>query len=371
MIEKILIKPTYSDPYQVIIGKNLVNELINFINQEKPDKIIFCLQKSIVNHSVTSKYIENIKNTFSDVHIFELPEGENAKNINTILNLIDYFYKIEVSKSSFVICIGGGAASDAVGFISSIYLRGIPLILIPTTLLSMVDSSIGGKNAINYRDVKNVIGTIYQPKLVICDIDYLNTLPFREYISGLAEVIKYGITMSKEIVNILLSSKNEVINKQENVLVKLIKLSVSCKGKIVEIDEREEKKIRQILNYGHTIGHAVESCYFPKYTHGEAISIGMIYESLINYKLGFSEINVFKTTFNLVKSYELPYKIPNLNTIDCIVNRIRYDKKRRGSKISIPVVKKISEFEIIDFNLDDYLKHVVEIVSIDLEKFIT
>lgn len=253
--------------------------------------------------------------------------GEEAKCLSEIERLSREFLKDNVTRKSTLIVIGGGALCDLGAFLGAIYLRGIRTVLVPTTLLAQVDASIGGKSGVNLGDVKNILGLIREPERIIIDINFLKTLPKREYLSGLAEVTKHGLIRDKKFVSWLLT-------KEDN-LEYLVKRAIEIKEEIVKLDPTEKNE-RRLLNLGHTLGHAIE--LKTDLTHGEAVSIGIYQEALIAQTLGLS--NIASEIKEILTSLSLPTELPKV-TLD-----ISGDKKREGDFIYFPFLKEIGRGEV-------------------------
>ncbi len=358
--EKVIVKPTYSPEYPVIIGLDVVDKVSDLLEEEidNIDKIVIFVQHPVNEFEMYERLVKNLSEKF-EVYTRNVPSGEIAKSLEYALQCIEFLHNIQATRATTVIGIGGGALGDLVGFISSIYLRGLPLVLVPTTLLSMVDSAIGGKNAINMFNIKNVVGTFYQPKIVIEELNFLKYLPEREIRSGLAEVVKYGITINPQIIKLIQEDHDSIVTVKDFEIIKeLIKLSVECKAWIVNLDEREEKDIRQILNYGHTVGHGIEACAKGELTHGECVMIGMVVESELGARLGYTDRSVCEILQNIAKILRLPYKIPKNISKDDILKKIEYDKKRVGTFIKLPIVRRLGEFEIVSMEIGKLLGYL-------------
>ena len=248
---------------------------------------------------------------------------------------------------------------DITGLAAATWLRGIEYIQIPTTLLSMVDSSVGGKTAVNHPKGKNLIGAFHQPKAVFIDPETLKTLPKREFNAGMAEVIKYGVIKDKELFEFLENekNKNKLINLENECLIKIINSSIKTKSHIVSKDEQEHG-VRAILNYGHSFGHVIENlCGYGEFLHGEAISIGMKIAGGIALEKGLWSNEEFIRQDNLLKSYSLPTKIPKINKKE-VITILMGDKKVRDGKMRFILPKGIGEVDIYDDVLDSlFLKY--------------
>jgi 3-dehydroquinate synthase len=274
------------------------------------------------------------------MHFEIIPDTEKAKSFISLSRLIDRIFAYDKKRNIFLIALGGGVVGDVTGFIASIYKRGIPYIQIPTTLLAQVDSAIGGKTGIDLVYGKNLIGSFYQPSLVFSDISALGSLPPREIKNGLAEVVKYGVIKSKSLFRYLelIYSRAGKPNFASFDWEYIISECSRIKAKIVELDERDSRGIRIILNFGHTIGHALEavSGYSSKYHHGEALSLGMLSASEVGRELGLTTDKTVKRIEGLVSSIGLPTKFSGIK-LEEILSTIYYDKKFKGKQIRMVI----------------------------------
>ncbi|NPA24178.1 MAG: 3-dehydroquinate synthase [Crenarchaeota archaeon] len=364
-IEKVIVKPTYSPEYPVIIGEDVLDNACDIVENEikaPVDKVVIFVQEPVNKLDIFTRLVESFREKYP-TYIVEVPSGEVAKSLDFVLKYVRYLHEIQATRATLIVGVGGGALGDLVGFLSSIYLRGLPLVLVPTTLLSMVDSSIGGKNAVNLFEIKNVLGTFYQPKLVLEDLRFIDSLPERELRSGLAEVVKYGITINPTIVKIVESDVDKIFEKDRDTLISLVKLSVECKAWIVHLDEREERDVRQILNYGHTVGHGIEASARGALTHGECVMIGMIVESDLGIRLGYTDRSVWEKLVEISSKTGLPSRIPRFVEKKEVLRKIEYDKKRVGGLIKLPIVRRLGEFEILKMDVSkliSYLDNILE-----------
>ena len=305
-----------NNSYEVIIKEGIINaigENLNHIGINKNRKILIVSNQEVLN-LFGEKILHNLRKYNFDVQIFNIKPGESHKNLESLSDLYDAAFESGLDRNSLMIALGGGIVGDVTGFAAATWLRGIEYIQIPTTLLSMVDSSVGGKTAVNHPKGKNLIGAFHQPKAVFIDPETLVTLPTREFNAGIAEVIKYGIIKDKELFEYLENDKNKdkILNLENKSLIQIIKNSIQTKASIVSEDEKENG-IRAILNYGHSFGHVIENlCGYGEYLHGEAISIGMKIAGDIAFekKLWLEEDSLRQN--NLIESYGLPIKIPKI-----------------------------------------------------------
>jgi len=313
------------------------------INFEKiPEKIEEEGNKFLIisDEKVSGLYGKKLEKIFSKkgiVHNFILKPGEKEKKLKNVEKILTFCTEKKFSRDDTIVSLGGGVVSDISGFVSSIYMRGVRFITIPTTLLSQVDASIGGKTGVNFYNKKNLIGSFYQPEYIFINLETLKTLPEREMKQGIAEIIKYGVIKSKKIFE-LIEKESQNINR---FLPEIVEECVKIKASVVEKDEKEKSGLREILNFGHTIGHAIEVIDEYKLNHGEAVANGMIYECLIAYKLGLCEIETYDRIKKVIKNFNFP-QIKGKN-IEKIIENLKYDKKVRKGKVRFVLPEKIGK----------------------------
>ena len=340
---------TKTQNYPVIIGSNLISKLSNLI---KNQSIYFNKCLLIIDKNVPKKMIYKINQGFKQkkifIHYFKASEkNKNQSNLNIILDIL---LKRNFSRTDCLISIGGGITGDLGGFAASIFKRGIKFINIPTTLLSQVDSAVGGKTGVNTKYGKNLLGCFYQPNLVISDTNFLKTLPKREVICGYGEILKHSIIANKSFYKYLNKNSSKILQLKSPFIEKAIFKSCQIKKKVVEKDEKE-KNFRKILNFGHTFAHAYEASlnYSKKLNHGEAVLLGM------NSALRFSMNNKllskkeYQSIISHFKSSKLPFNINDyfrLKDLNKIVSFMRTDKKNYSNKINLILLKKIGNPEI-------------------------
>jgi 3-dehydroquinate synthase len=346
--------------YFIKVGYGLTSELGEIILHEIPD-----VTGSVV---VTSQIIDDFhgRKVFDGLSPLSpskilVTDGEEAKSWETAGYLIGEFIKLNLDRKSLVIAVGGGAVGDLAGFTSSIYLRGVRFVNIPTTLLSMVDSSIGGKTAVNHAKGKNLIGSFYQPSLVIADPKFLETLPLREVASGLAEAVKHGVIADESLFNFIRENSSELLDREGDIFSEVIRLNASIKAAYVEKDERETLGVRSVLNYGHTLGHAVERLLSPQIRHGEAVAIGMNYAALLGEKLGYMDDEDVQSQKTVLESLGLSTKLPEVDTL-ALISLMRRDKKAESGVIKFVIPTGIgSEPVLVDVDeelLEETLKEI-------------
>jgi 3-dehydroquinate synthase len=290
-----------------------------------------------------------------------LKGGEESKNIETVVHIISALYSRGFQRSDYMIALGGGALTDTAGLAAALYLRGLHLVNVPTTLLGMVDASVGGKTAVNFGNMKNVIGVFYQPSVVVADLNFLDTLPLPEYINGLAEVVKYAFTMDAELCEYLHNNAKKVLGRDYAVLEDVVSMSIRDKLSIVKSDPYELKHIRIVLNYGHTIGHAIETLSQLRVSHGRAIAVGMVYESCIGEALGYHKSYVTKKLRELLHLLGLPTRLEDVGIsrgVDAEVWKavIARDKKMREGKLTVPMLTDIGSWKPAEMTVDEFIE---------------
>ncbi len=263
----------------------------------------------------------------------EMPAGEMHKNSQTVSTLYDRLFECELDRSSWIVALGGGVVGDVAGFVAATYMRGIPFIQVPTTIVAQVDASIGGKTGYDHPRGKNLIGAFHQPRLVYIDPSLLRTLDRREYIAGLAEVVKHGVIADEELFTYLERHSRDILSMETNALTYAIARSCEYKAYVVAKDERESG-LRAKLNYGHTVGHALEAITgYTALLHGEAVAAGMAVEAQVAVEMGLCQEEVTKRQADLLNELSLPVCPPRVNVRET-VERMRLDKKTRDGQIN-------------------------------------
>jgi 3-dehydroquinate synthase len=293
----------------------------------------------------------------SDLIVF--PAGERSKNVQSVLDIAGKLLDLGVDRKSALIALGGGVAGDLAGFIASIYMRGIPCIQVPTTLMAQVDSSIGGKTAIDLPQGKNLLGTFCQPAGVFIDVKCLDTLPDTEYQNGLAEVVKYGIIDSEDLFRQLESGVEMIRSRNRPFLETIIQRACTIKKGIVEMDEREQG-LRRILNFGHTLGHALEAASEYGISHGSAVAVGMVAAARISQKLYGLPAGDRERIEGLIASLSLACRIPQALATEDILSGLQRDKKKDGDTIHFVLLKKIGLPFVNGGVPDDMLRETIE-----------
>ncbi|MGV7220444.1 MAG: 3-dehydroquinate synthase [Nitrospinales bacterium] len=345
--------------YDILIGKDLLKQVGSQLSQLVKSKTA-----TIITHpSINKLYGKTLRSGLEQEGIkaltFEVPEGESCKSIQQAEKLFDQLIENHCGRETPLIALGGGVIGDLTGFVAATFLRGVPYIQIPTTLLSQVDSSVGGKTAVNHRLGKNLIGAFYQPKMVMIDLDTLKSLPKDEFRAGLAEIIKYGIIEDADLFAFLENNVEKILQLDDECLLHIIQTSCSIKAKVVEKDERESR-YRMVLNYGHTIGHAIEALtHYKKFKHGEAVAIGMIYAAKLSLLMGQCTDEVVHRIYSLIKKFGFDTKLPDFSTRQYIES-MYLDKKANDKKIRFITVDKLGVVKIVDAVLEQFLEETLQ-----------
>jgi len=334
------------NPYSIYIAKGLLKK----IPKQIKDLNIGNFGVIITTPRILRLYKATLKKTFSgkNYKIITVVDGEGAKSKKYLFSVINELVKTdELGRKIYVVCLGGGCVGDLGGFAASIYKRGIPYIQVPTTLLAQVDSSIGGKTAIDLPIAKNILGSFYQPKAVFIDPAFLSTLPKKELKQGLAEVVKYGIIRDKKFFSFLKNNYKQILKLQAASILKVITVCAKIKANVVEEDETEKKGIRTILNFGHTFAHALESSL--KYTllsHGEAVSLGMRFAAMLSCALDNCDPKEVGEIVRILKLFSLP----TTTRFNCLTlyKSLLYDKKFISGKIRMVLLKRIGEVKVVE-----------------------
>lgn len=306
----------------------------------------------VTDSNVGPLYLEQVKNELKayckQVDSFTFPAGEENKNLETVQNVYEHLIKLRYDRSDVLLALGGGVVGDLTGYTAASYLRGIRFIQVPTSLLSMVDSSIGGKTGVDFKSYKNMVGAFYQPKAVYMNISVLSSLNEVQFYSGFGEIIKHGLILDKAYFDKLNQYSFTELQSDTDFMQAVIERSCEIKKSIVDIDPME-KGPRAMLNFGHTIGHAVEKKVYTKYLHGECVGIGMAAAAYISNKRELISDEECQTILDCIKKYHLPVKVEGFS-LDAneIFDITRNDKKMKGDKIKFILLKNPGEAYIDD-----------------------
>ena len=327
-----------SQSYSVIIGDGITSSLYLHI-PKNTTKIVILSDIALVDKR--KKLISSLKKISIPITEIPVKAGEDLKSVSSVDHIYGKLIEARTDRNSLIIALGGGTVGDVAGYVAATYMRGIKWIGLPTTLLSQVDSSIGGKTGINHKLGKNLIGAFHQPILVMCDISYLKTLSQREFVSGLGEIVKYGITFDKKFFNWLEKNHSKLLKGKPQELLYAIKKSVEWKCFIVSKDVEDRTGKREILNFGHTFGHALESATaYKKFQHGEAVIWGMRFASELSVTRGHLSPIVAKRIEQLLCLFKVP-PLPKTMKEEVIFSHMKRDKKAEGQQIRFVLLDKL------------------------------
>ena len=338
------------ESYQIAIASNSLKQLGSQMKQLKiGNKVLVISNPEIFGH-YGDLCLKSLKDAGFETYTHLIPAGEEFKNLQSIQQVYDTAQANHLERSSTFVALGGGVIGDMTGFSAATWLRGVNFVQVPTSLLAIVDASVGGKTGVNHPQGKNLIGAFYQPKLVAIDPNLLKTLPPREFRAGIAEVIKYGVIWDEDLFTKLEhhGDLDTLDNVGEKLLENIITRSCQAKAEVVSQDEKESG-LRAILNYGHTIGHAVESLtHYTQFVHGEAVAIGMVAAGKIALEMGLWTREEASRQDALIAKAGLPTEIPREIAIDDILESIKSDKKVKAGKVRFILPTAIGKVTITD-----------------------
>lgn len=344
--------------YQIFIGSNAISQLKPFLENKQYSKIFL-----VTDYNVASSHLDQIKKIIPKAEYLIANAGEQSKAFAPLQDLCERMLAQGANRDSLIIALGGGVVGDLAGFAASILLRGIDFVQIPTTLLSMVDSSVGGKTGINCKHGKNLIGAFYQPKLVICDTDFLSTLPLRQIRSGYAEIVKYGLITDKNFYNFLSENFSKILLLENNLVVSAIKRSCEIKAQIVSKDEKEQG-VRAILNFGHTFAHILEvdTDYSNLLNHGEAVAIGMLMAAQMSNDIGLLSSQELENIRKHLQECGFKLNLKDIKSSWSIAKLSKYlsrDKKVKNGKPRFILLKNIGNVTTKRFDSDKEFNDVL------------
>jgi shikimate kinase/3-dehydroquinate synthase len=361
---------TASQSYPVFVGYHLLDELGEKMRQAGLSGTATIISDKNVFSFYGSKVDAVLKDAGFAVNSFVVAPGEETKSMDYAMKIYDFLVDRRAERDDIIVALGGGVVGDLAGFVAATFLRGMPWIQVPTSLVAMVDSSIGGKVGVNHPEGKNLVGAFYQPELVLADPQTLTTLPQRELTSGWAEVIKHGLILDKEFFELLESNVNKLTKLEPELITQAIARSAAIKTQVVRQDEKERKGKRTVLNYGHTIGHGLEAAtQYERFLHGEAVAIGMVGAARLSQRLGLLPSNTVERQQALLKKFGLPTSLrtkrSNLKlSLAEITKAMELDKKVKGKAIRWVLLQDIGEAVIrSDVPQEDVLAVLRELVE--------
>lgn len=324
---------TSQGSYPVIVGRDVIDELGLELQKTGQQGRAFIVADEVLFSGPVRRAQEALERGGYETHVLALEIGESNKNLATLEIVFSWLADRRAERGDVVVAMGGGVTGDLVGFVAATWLRGVSVVQVPTSLTAMVDSSIGGKTGVNLPQGKNLIGAFHQPKLVLQDVTHLETLPPREMAAGWAEAVKHGLILDENLLETFERLAPQMVALEGDAPVEAIRRSVAIKGDIVSADEFETGDRRILLNYGHTIGHAIEAVSgYGQYLHGEAVAIGMMAAAGIASRLGMIGSELVARQRRVLESYNLPTQAENLDA-EAIINATKSDKKSRGGTI--------------------------------------
>jgi 3-dehydroquinate synthase len=332
--------------YEIHIGRGLLGKVGELLGQLPVTKKALVVTQPAIAAAYGDRVLSSLRRHGFAAEAFEVLDAEEAKSLEWLEKIYDRLVELRLDRRSPVIALGGGVVGDLGGFAAATYLRGVPLVQIPTTLLGQVDSSIGGKTAVNHPRGKNLIGAFYQPRLVLIDVETLSTLPVRDLRSGLAEVVKYGVIAKPDLFELLEQRVADVLAGDADLLTRVIRDCCQIKADVVSVDEHEGGP-RLLLNFGHTFGHAIEAAGgFSTYTHGEAVAIGMMWATELSLRLGMCTPELRQRLQELLQAFGLPTALSN--PTQGLRDALLLDKKVIGGRQRFILVEALGNVSIRD-----------------------
>ncbi|RJP72389.1 MAG: 3-dehydroquinate synthase [Ignavibacteriales bacterium] len=338
-------------PYPIFIGKNIISQILPKQISQKYSKILIISDKNVAGLYGNELNII-LKKTRKPVYSINVASGENSKSYLQVERIHKFLLKNNFNRDSLIVGFGGGVVGDLAGFVASTYMRGVDFCQIPTTLLAMVDSSVGGKTGINLSGSKNIIGSFYQPVFVIAETSFLKTLEEDEWICGLGEILKYSIIATTGYFNFVKRNIKKILVRDDKIVERIVFESVKIKAAVVKLDEKEAG-LRKILNLGHTFGHAIESILNYKIKHGAAVIAGLLLIADLSKRVGMLQEKDFVQISNLLQGFTFNHSLKKLST-DGMLNLMLKDKKSRNDKIKFVLIKKIG-YLVIDADVNEIL----------------
>ena len=331
--------------YPIYIGSNLLSSKSLLSDHIQGKQVMV-----VTNTTIAPLYLEKLKDALSDFNVESviLPDGEEFKTLETLNKVFDALLKAKFDRSSTLVALGGGVVGDITGYAAASYQRGVNFIQVPTSLLSQVDSSVGGKTGVNHELGKNMIGAFYQPKAVIIDVDTLDTLSDQEYSAGMAEVIKYGLLGNADFFSMLETNIESIMARNKDLIIEIIFNSCKDKASIVALDEFERGK-RALLNLGHTFGHGIENAFgYGNYLHGEAVSIGMVMATKLSMDEGYLSNEDAIRVESILSKADLPISIKKSIGSETLIEAMSLDKKSIDGKIRLVLLKALGDSYLTD-----------------------
>ena len=345
---KIVNVPLKSHSYKIVIGPNILPQLGSQLKRLKIGQDAVIITNPIVKKYYGGLISSNLKRQGFSVKFLTVPDGEQSKSVKVAHDLLGQMAHYDVLKKVFIVALGGGVIGDLAGYVASVYKRGVPYVQVPTSFLAQIDSAIGGKVAVDLPVGKNLVGAYYQPKMVYSDVRVLSTLDERQLRNGLAEVVKYGVIYDRNFFNYVQKRYKQVLSGDPQVLTEIVLRCSRIKAQVVSRDEKETRGIRTILNFGHTVGHAIEAAGgFSRYQHGEAIALGMRVACEISRRLEMITQAQVDTIQQLLTDIGLPRKIKKIQ-LNKILRLMQHDKKFIRGKNRFVLALQIGKVKVVE-----------------------
>jgi 3-dehydroquinate synthase len=345
--------------YPVVVGTRLLGEVGTRLAAAGFSGHCAIVTSERVGVLYRDQVLESLRAAGFQPAAIEIPDGEEHKNLAWLAVVYDRLLEARLERRSPLLALGGGVVSDLAGFAAATLLRGLPTVIVPTTLLAQVDAAVGGKTGVNHVLGKNLIGAFHQPRLVLADVGVLRTLPRRELIAGVAEVIKYGAIFDADLFALLEDRVAEVLRLEEALVVEVVAACCRHKAAVVAADEREETGARSVLNFGHTIGHAVEALTdYREFLHGEAVAIGMVAEARVARALGHCSEAAVERLGRVLKRVGLPTDIPSGLTPAALALAMQSDKKSAAGRIRFVGLEEIGRTGFLELSAQEIASHL-------------
>ena len=345
--------------YPIFIGSGTLAMLGSLLQERQltAKRVAVVTDTHVASH-YQEPLVQSLTEAGYDPWVITLSPGEQHKNLTTLSSLYDKFIEGRIERRSPVIALGGGVVGDMTGFAAATFQRGVPFIQVPTTLLAQIDASVGGKTAVNHPAGKNLIGAFYQPRLVLIDVDTLKTLPEREFLAGVAEVVKYGAILSPDLFTLLEEQLDALLRHDSLLLTSVIKTCCQLKALVVAEDETEGD-YRAILNFGHTLGHALESATaYKHFLHGEAVAVGMAFAAHLSCRLGLCRETIYERLCRLLQKAGLPIAVPETLTKEDVLLGLQTDKKVANGKVKFVCLEAIGKTRFTQISAQDIVQYL-------------
>jgi len=344
--------------YPIYVGAGCLAELGTRLAATRCGKRVAVVTNSTIANLYLGPTVAALAGAGFDPAIIQIPDGEKHKNLAWLAFVYDRLIDAGIDRGGAVIALGGGVVGDLAGFAAATYLRGVPCVQVPTTLLAQIDASIGGKTGINHAAGKNLLGAFKQPRFVLADVDSLRTLPRRELVAGLAEVIKTGAILDQELFALLEAELPAVLRQERDLMVRIVRTCCQLKALVVAEDETEGD-YRAILNFGHTLGHAIESLTdYTTFLHGEAVAIGMVAAARISHSLGLCDDDTVRRLTRLIERCGLPVEIPADLSREALALALRTDKKTLSGSITFVCLESIGKTRFERLTCEDIVRYI-------------